>query len=422
MPKLQSAGHCIRHLVAALYLTIMLHKSGIDWFKPLSRCIVAHAAPIRSEDEIRAVVSFCAASLRHGAYIQSAMKSSIAQTLLAFSLITAACHAEDHVVYEPKPGAGGGRHVVFLTGDEEYRSEEGLPMLAKILSQRHGFKCTVLFSVDPDGTINPNNGASLSNPGALDSAEAIVILTRFRRWNDEACAKFEAAIHRGIPIIGLRTATHAFNGIPKDSKYAKWNWNNQDGGWGRAVLGETWVSHWGKHRVEATRGIAEASAAGHAILRGVTDVFGTTDVYEAAPPADATILMRGQSLSGMSATDAPADYKKKTKAGAEQGINDPMMPVAWTREVKNDAGKSNKVFCTTMGAATDLMSDGLRRMVVNAVFWGLGLEVPAKADVTYVDPFKPLMYGTKDSPDASDPHGFRAFKKGVKPGDLVIRK
>ena len=345
---------------------------------------------------------------------------------IAFLFLTAclsitACRAADHIVYEGRDGPGKGKHVVFLTGDEEYRSEEGLPMLAKILSQRHGFKCTVLFSVDADGTINPNNGASLSNPAALDSADAIVMLIRFRHWSDEAMKHFHDAVQRGVPIVGLRTATHAFN-MPKDSTYGAWTWNNKEGGFGRIVLGETWVSHWGKHRAEATKGVIEASAKENPILRGVSDVFGTTDVYEAAPPADATILLRGQSLKGMNPTDEPADYKKKNHAGVEQGVNDPMMPIAWTREVKNDAGKTNKVLCTTMGAASDLTSEGLRRLVVNGVFWGLGLEVPAKADVAFVDPFKPLMYGTKDSTDASDPHGFRGFKKGVKPDDLAIGK
>ena len=46
-----------------------------------------------------------------------------------------------------------------------------------------------------------------------------------------------------------------------------------------------------------------------------------------------------------------------------------------------------------MGAATDLQNEGLRRMVVNAVYWGLGMEVPAKANVDYVDEYKPTMYG-----------------------------
>jgi len=51
-----------------------------------------------------------------------------------------------------------GKHIVLISGDEEYRSEEALPQLAKILTKRHGFDCTVLFAQHPDtlGVINPN--------------------------------------------------------------------------------------------------------------------------------------------------------------------------------------------------------------------------------------------------------------------------
>ena len=100
----------------------------------------------------------------------------------------------------------------------------------------------------------------------------------------------------------------------------------------------------------------------------------------------------------MKPTDAPATNQKKRATDKEmQGVNEPMMPVAWTREVANKAGTKNKVLCTTMGAATDLDSEGLRRLVVNGVYWGVGLEVPEKADVEYVDPYKPTMYGFKGS-------------------------
>src|SRR3977135_1848040 len=126
------------------------------------------------------------------------------------ALLAPAARADDRITYEAKPGPGGGKHVVFLTGDEEYRSEEGLPMLAKILSQRHGFKCTVLFALDPDGTINPDNQKSLPDAEALHSADAIVMLLRFRNWPDDAMKHFVDAYHRGVPIIGLRTATHSF--------------------------------------------------------------------------------------------------------------------------------------------------------------------------------------------------------------------
>ena len=165
------------------------------------------------------------------------------------------------VSYPAKPGPGQGKHVVFLSGDEEYRGEEGLPMLAKILSQRHGFKCTVLFSVDPDGTINPKASKSLSDPAALDTADAIVMLLRFRAWPDEEMARFEKFLLAGKPIVALRTSTHAFNGLANGGPWDSWNYNNQ-GGFGKRVLGETWLTHWGKHKVEATRGAIEPGARG----------------------------------------------------------------------------------------------------------------------------------------------------------------
>jgi trehalose utilization protein len=314
------------------------------------------------------------------------------------------------VTYAGKGGPGGGRHIVFLSGDEEYRSEEGLPMLAKILSQRHGFKTTVLFSLDPDGTINPKNTKSLSNPAALDTADAVVMLLRFRNWGDDDMARFEKVLLAGKPIVALRTSTHAFNGFPKGSRWETWNWNNE-GGFGKRVLGETWLTHWGRHKVEATRGAIEPSQQKDPVLRGVSNIFGETDVYEAYPPADATILVRGIVLKTLTADSEPADYKKpRSTDKVEQGVNDPAMPIAWTRMNKNANGTTNRIFTTTMGAATDLENEGLRRLIVNAVYWGLGLNVPQKADVTIVDEYKPSFYG------------FDGFRKGLHPSDFELGK
>src|SRR5438477_373259 len=123
------------------------------------------------------------------------------RTLLALAALALAApaFAGDWITYEPKDGLSRGRHVVFLTGDEEYRSEEGLPMLAKILSQRHGYRCTVLFAVDPDGTINPENQKSLPGAATLDTADAIVMLLRYRVWPADVMKHFEAAYLRGVP-------------------------------------------------------------------------------------------------------------------------------------------------------------------------------------------------------------------------------
>jgi hypothetical protein len=304
------------------------------------------------------------------------------------------------ISYPAGDGPGAGKHVVLLAGDEEYRSEEALPMLGKILSTHHGFRCTVVFSVDQDGTINPNRGDSCAKPEALDSADVIVMSLRFRKWPDAAMKHLDDAILRGVPVIGLRTSTHPFQ-LPPISGFKHYNQ------FGKKVLGEGWISHWGRHKVEATRGVIEPANASHPLLRGVTDVFGDTDVYEVYPPADATILMRGQVLKGMNQDDPPAAYEKTRKSDGEtQDVNTPMMPIAWSRDVPNEKGGINRVLCTTMGSSTDLASEGLRRLVVNGVFWALKLDVPAKADVSIVGEFKPSKYD------------FNGFRKGLKAADF----
>ncbi len=333
------------------------------------------------------------------------------RTLLSFTAALACSpllHAADPLTLELPggDGPGKGKHVVLLSGDEEYRSEEALPMLAGVLS-RHGFKCTVCFSVNKDGQIDPNNGASLSGSEALDSADAIIMALRFRHWDDAAMERFDKAFKRGVPIVALRTSTHAFN-FGGDSKWKSYSFNNE-GGFGRKVLGETWINHWGKHGPEGTRGIIEPSAKEHPVLRGVKEIIGDTDVYEAAPPEDVTILVRGQVIIGAESDSPPADYKKKARGGKEQHINDPMMPVAWTREYKNEAGTTNRILTTTLGAASDFKSEGLRRMVVNGVLWGLKLDVPAELDVAPTGEYNPTKFG------------FNGAKKGIKPADTALK-
>ncbi len=306
----------------------------------------------------------------------------------------------DYVVYEGKAGPGAAKHIVFLTGDEEYRSEESMPQLAKMLAARHGFKCTVLFAINPgDGTIDPNVRTNLPGAEALDSADVIVMLLRFREWPDAQMKHFVDAYLAGKPLIALRTSTHAFNYADNSqSPYARFSYNSKiwPGGFGKQVLGETWVAHHGAHKKEATRGIIEPSARDDPLLRGVTDLFANSDVYAASPPADAKVLVRGQVLAGMNPTDPPVQGPK----------NQPMQPIVWTRFYKNEAGNTNRIFCTTLGAATDFQNEGLRRLLVNSVFWASGLEVPAQADVNFVGEYKPTMYG------------FGGHIKGVKPADL----
>ncbi len=314
--------------------------------------------------------------------------------------------AADWVVYEGKSGPGQGKHIVFLSGDEEYRSEEGLPMLAKILAVRHGFKCTVLFAINPaDHTIDPLTLTNLPGLKALDSADLCVMKLRFRELPDAQMKHFVDYVNSGKPIIALRTSTHAFSyERDKQSPYAKYDWRNPNwpGGFGQQVLGETWVNHHGSHGKESTHGVVNELLAGHPILRGVKDIWGPTDVYTVTHlPQDASVLLWGQVLSGMKPSDPPVEGAK----------NQPMMPLAWVRQYTGESGKSSKIFATTMGAAVDLENEGLRRLVVNACYWAVGLEkkLPPQCNVEYVGEYKPLWFG------------FGKFKPGLKPEDLALR-
>lgn len=311
--------------------------------------------------------------------------------------------AKDWAAYEGTNGPGAGKHIVFLSGDEEYRSEEGLPMLAKILATRHGFKCTVLFSINPaDGTIDPTVQTNTPGLAALDSADLCVMGLRFREWPDADMKHFVDYLHRGKPIIGLRTSTHAFAYTRnKQSPYARFDWQSAawPGGFGRQVLGDTWINHHGHHGKESTRGVINDTFRTNPILRGVTDVWGPTDVYGIIHlPTNATVLVWGQVLTGMKPTDPPL-------AGAK---NNPMMPLVWTRDYTGENGTVSKIVATTMGSADDLENESLRRLLVNACYWTTGLaeKIPPSANVEYVGEYK------------ATPFGFGKFKRGVKPADL----
>jgi hypothetical protein len=295
-----------------------------------------------------------------------------------------------------------GKHIVLVSGDDEYRSEEGLPQLARILSTRHGFQCTVLYAIDPkDGTIRPDLHTNIPGLEALDTADLMVLLIRFRDLPDSQMKHIVDYVESGRPIIGLRTATHAFE-LKSSPTYARYSWNSKewDGGFGRQVLGETWIDHHGHHGKQSTRGILVSSELQHPILHGIRDgdIWGPTDVYEVRLPlgGDSRPLVLGQVLEGMQPNDPPVTGKQ----------NDPMLPVAWVKSYTGARAKMARVFTTTMGASQDLLNEGVRRMIVNACYWAMGMEVPARSEVDLVGEYHPL------------PFGFGTFQKGLKPAEL----
>jgi type 1 glutamine amidotransferase len=317
--------------------------------------------------------------------------------LLAPVMVTA---EEPPLVYEGKSGPGRGKHIVLIAGDQEYRSEESIPQLARILAAHHGFKCTVLFPINrKTGEIDPSVTDNIPGLEALDKAELAVLFLRFLELPDEQMKHIIDYTNSGKPIVALRTSTHPFNYEKhKDSPYARYSWRSKspEGGYGRLVLGETWVNHWGAHQKESTRGVIAGGMEKHAILKGVRDIWGESDVYEITTlQGDAKPLVMGQILTSMQQSSPPKTDKK-------------MMPVAWTKTYTGESGKAARIFTTTMGHVGDFTNEGFRRMVVNACYWGLGMEkkIKARGNVDIVGEYKP------------SPIGFAKGGTGKKPSDL----
>ena len=255
------------------------------------------------------------------------------------------------------------------------------------MPRRHGFKCTVLFAVDPaTGKIDPTCTANIPGLAALDSADLMVIFTRFRDLPDEQMRHIAKYVESGKPIIGIRTATHAFK-IPPGKTYSKYSFDSKewDGGFGRQILGETWIGHHGGHGRESTRGAIDPDAKEHPIVRGCEDIWGPSDVYAVRRPLPdgCKPLLRGLVLAGMKPADGALTNQKNVAP----------MPIAWTKTYRGAKDQTGRVFTTTMGCGEDFLSEGYRRLLANAVYWCLGMEgkIPLRADVRCVGRYEPSV-------------------------------
>jgi len=305
------------------------------------------------------------------------------------------------VVYKGEKGPGKSKHIVFIATDHEYRGEETLPALAKIMAKRYGFTCTVVWALDDQGNIFPG-GSDLKGLKVLETADLMVIFTRFANFEDKQMQYIDDYLQKGLPVIGLRTSTHAFKNLdnPKWGHYdytykgEKKAWH---GGFGELILGETWVGHYGKNHQQASKLITEEDNKTHPIMSGVENAWAQCGGYNAYPQGkDLKIVARGMVLNGMTPESSPDTTKEK-------------LPVAWVRTYQLPSGKPGRAFTTTHGASEDILSEGFRRMLINACFWSLKMERNIKPNnpIDFVGIYKPTTFN------------FNGFQKNVKPSDLA---
>jgi len=229
--------------------------------------------------------------------------------------------------------------VVFISAESEYGAAESLPVFAHELETKYGLRCEILQGTNTKARPGRHE---ISGMEALAKADLVVVFARRRAFPADQMKYLRDFLARGKPLIGLRTASHAFDAKgdgPKD--HVEWPKFDPE------VLGGNYHGHHG--RGPKTTVVLAKGAEAHPILAGVQTPFtSTAPLYEVRPLAKSTKAL----LIG--------EIPDKTPE-----------PVAWT----NRYGKC-RVFYTSLGGVEDFKNLGFRRMLVNAVFWVMDKKGP----------------------------------------------
>lgn len=316
---------------------------------------------------------------------------------------------------EGNPSLKKSKKIVLVSGDEEYRSEEMLPQLAKILAKQHGFDCKVLFAQDTSrlGIVDPNFTQNIPGTEILEDADLMILFTRFRALPQKQMQYFQNYLEKGKPILAIRTATHAFNFKDKNDPWAHWG-NYYDGektdwhgGFGKKILGANWHTHHGHHKHQSTRGFPTETSSTHPITANIDikKIWGATDVYgHPLPlPDDSEVLVLGETINragefdetdlffGMKSTDNEV-ATKNTASKNNYNPNNPMMPIVWTKSYQVEGGKKGTSLTSTIGASTDFLNKELRQLFVNATYFLLDLDVQKNPSVNFEGTYTPTQF------------------------------
>lgn len=277
-------------------------------------------------------------------------------------------------------------HIVFVTGDEEYRSEESMPMLATLAKRELGARVTVLYALDSLGFIDPNRTDHIEGLEALKMADLMVIFTRFRNLPKNERKYITDYVESGKPIVGFRTATHAFF-YEKDTTLAPFNEK-----WPAEVFGQQWITHHG-HFDDGKFPVTDITIIPGKEKNPIVNGFEPFEAYswlyhvdggEWKLQGDSEPILMGHSTKSQHEIDGNLDKFPLDN------------PVAWTKSYTGTSGKKARVFFTTLGHPYDFKLPEVRRIAMNGIFWALGKEgvIPEKGvDVTLKEPYEPNNSG-----------------------------
>lgn len=230
-------------------------------------------------------------------------------------------------------------HIVFLITEDvdNYEAHKTVPRFAEMLKKKHGYKVSVLLGKGDHG--------SYRYPGMeiLSKADLLVIFARRIALPHDQMNAIKNYLGKGKPLVGIRTANHAFDVQGKVGDVADGfeDWP----GFVPEILG---CENRGYGPTEpGTEVSVIATLADHPILKGLPQQWHSNgNIYHVAPLLDkeATVLLEGK-------------------------VNENTEPIAWT----HFANKS-RVFYTSLGYPTDFDTPQFTQLLINGITWALNKE------------------------------------------------
>jgi type 1 glutamine amidotransferase len=298
-----------------------------------------------------------------------------------------------------EPSEPSSPHIVFIMGDEEYRSEESMPMLASILERELGARTSLCFSVDSLGYIDPNRSDYIEGLEALADADLMVMFTRFRVLPGAQLQLIKDYVESGRPIVGFRTSTHAF--LYKEDSSLMYM-NNE---WPTKVFGQQWITHHGHFDDGEQRltSVYKVDEVDHEILNGFMPFDAYSWLYHVDGGdwklyGDSKPLLMGKSLK--------SNHKMNNRLDQFPMVN----PIAWTKSYSGESGNTSRVFFTTLGHPYDFKEESMRKLALNGIYWALNIPIPKQGvNAEMASPYHPNNSG----------FGMK-YKQGIKPERLMI--
>ncbi len=283
--------------------------------------------------------------------------------LVLLAILSMACNEKKKEEKKP-PIEEKKPHIVFVTGDEEYRSEESMPMLARLAKRELDANVTICYALDSAGYIAPNRTDHIAGLEALEDADLMVIFTRYRTLPEQERNHIVDYAESGRPIVGFRTATHAFK-YENDSSLVYWNDE-----WPTKVFGQQWITHHGHFDDGAnplTKVVTIEDQEAHPILNGFEPMETFSWLYHVNGGdwklyGDSNPILQGTSLKSKHQMEGNLDQYPMTN------------PVAWTKSYTGKSGKPSRVFFTTLGHPYDFRLAGVRKIALNGIYWALERE------------------------------------------------